>query len=272
MTSEAPQTSLRLLENGSIAHENMEVQMTHPAMLRQPLVFLLGMALAACQPAATESPKAPLEPPTGAGSGKNSAAVSDADALSNLLAVYAHSAKPNWEDFNAVEGVTWTTPEKLENPDGHPQNGFNRSGKLLLAGFSETDLPNGKSGAEADYTRGNEGESGITLNGTADHVTSIAVRKFYPDTDYSKVLGNQFSQGTNRAIASNCKLAEGTTTGEANYSRNEFFQISLADGAIVFAEGMVDREGGKYSPGSTTYFFYADEPIERIDSMKCTRT
>lgn len=192
--------------------------------------------------------------------------------LVNLLSTFVAVTAPSWDAFGTIPGVSWHDAEAAHNPDAKPENAYSRAGKLTLAGFGETDLPNGKTGPDADYVRGNEGESGVTLNGDSSQVTSIAVMKFYPDGDYRKVLDAQLEpEGKARQIATGCRLAEGTTTDEQNLARNEFFEITLPSGEVLFAEGTVDEEGGKYTPGSTTYFFYRSEPTDRIQSMQCER-
>ncbi len=239
---------------------------------------LLLMALCACQPSDTDATPAandisPLQQTPNSSSNRDMQGIKDMPALERLLSTYASATPASWDAFISVAGVEWTETEKTENPDAKPENAYNRSGKITLSGFAETDLPNGKTGPEADYVRGNEGESGVTLNGTAKRVTSIAVNKFYPDQDYRKVLENQIgTDGSVRAVATDCRLAEGTTSGEANASRNEFFELTLPNGSRLFAEGSVDANGGKYSPGSTTYFFYKEEPAERIEAMQCKRS
>lgn len=240
-------------------------------------ILLFSFALSGCKATDTEAPPAPdstqaqpskIETAEDTKEGKL-----EMSALANLLSTYASASNNGWDVFDAVPGVTWTEQGKVENPDAKPENAYSRSGKLLLTGFKETDIPNGKAGPDADYVRGNEGASGVTLNGTEERVTSIAVNKFYPDSNYLKVLEAQLGAGDFiQPITSSCLLAEGTTTGEANYARNQFFKLSLASGSTLFAEGTADEEGGKYSPGSTTYFFYKEEPSERISSMNCTRT
>lgn len=192
-------------------------------------------------------------------------------ALQNLIVAYATPPSPGWEAFGSIQGVAWNDQSATHDPDARPENAYSRSGKLTLAGFGETDLPNGKTGVDADYVRGNEGRAGLTLNGTKDQVTSIAVMKFYADQDYVKVLQAQFGAGSVQPITRTCRLAEGTSTGEANYARNAFFRVSLPGGRSAFAEASVDEEGAKYTPGSTTYFFYRSEPTERIQSMACER-
>ena len=193
-------------------------------------------------------------------------------ALELLLAAYASANPPSWTALDSLDGLTWTDASPIGNPDAKPENAYSRSGKLTLAGFGQTELPNGKTGPEADYVQGNEGESGVTLNGSVEQVTSIAVMKFYPDKDYRHVLMAQIGEGGSvRPIAAECRLAEGTTTNEPNFTRNAFFELTLSDGQTLFAEGTVDEEGGKYTPGSTTYFFYRSAPADRIESMQCKK-
>lgn len=198
--------------------------------------------------------------------------VSEMSPLEHLLAAYASIDSPAWSAFDDVQGVTWTDATRVENPDAKPENRYSRGGKLVLAGFGETELPNGKTGPEADYVPGNEGDSGVTLNGTEEQVTSIAVMKFYPDKDFARTLRAQLHDGASlQSIAGQCAFAEGSTTEEPNSTANTFFKLSLSDGSSIFAEATADEEGGKYTPGSTTYFFYRSEPTERIESMQCTR-
>lgn len=195
-------------------------------------------------------------------------------ALARLLTLYATAPSQRWSAFDArLEGIEWSDSAPVANPDTRPPETHSRSGRLVLAGFGDNDLPNGKTGPDADYERGNEGRSGVTLNGSADEVTSIAVMKFYPDADYAQVLRQQLgSQGQVRLIADQCALTEGTTTGEPDASSTRFFEITLPGAEKLYAEGGVDEDGGKYSPGSTTYFFYRSRPTERIASMQCKST
>lgn len=246
-----------------------------PLSAPRTCLLMLALALAGCR---AQAPTAPATP-TPATSPAATPAASAADTgtptpmtpLARLVARYATAPSPTWGTFeSAIEGVTWREPMATVNPDARADNAYSRSGTLVLEGFGENDLPNGKAGADADYERGNEGRSGVTLNGTAEEVTSIAVMKFYPDADYARVLARQFSTDTRiRAIAADCAVAEGSTTDEANTTRNAFYEIALPDGTTAYAEGSVDAEGGKYSPGSTTYFFYRSKPVERIGSMQC---
>lgn len=245
------------------------------------VALLIGLALpliSACDGNSSTGAAAPLESPekatAPAGTISTSAPTqgnSDMTALQNILAQYISANPLAWNAFDNIHGVSWQDHSPVENPDTQPIYSHSRSGRITLSGFAETDLPNGKAGPDADYEPGNEGESGITLNGTAEAVTSIAVMKFYPDRDYRAVLGKQFDQRTRiELIANRCRLAEGTNSDEPNMARNEFFKITLPSGAMVFAEGSVDEEGGKYSPGSTTYFFYRSKPDDRIESMQCS--
>lgn len=188
-------------------------------------------------------------------------------SLENLLTVYARS--PDWTAFEQVPGVTWDDAAPVENPDAKPAYSRYRGGKLLLTGFGQADLPNGKTGPDADYVRGNEGESGVTLNGDPNQVNSIAVMKFYPKQDYQQVLQAQLgASGSVRPIAGPCPIAEGSTTHEANTQHNWFYALTLGGGTL-YAEAYVDEEGGKYSPGSTTFLFYRSKPDDRIRSMQC---
>lgn len=245
------------------------------ALLTNALLVLV--VLAACRaPDADPTGHTALSPGTGSQAASQPPAQaqgkSDISPLANLISAYAASTSGSWETFGAIPGVTWRDAEPVHNLDAKPQNAYSRSGKLVLLGFGDADLPNGKTGPDSDYVRGNEGESGVTLNGSTSAVTSLAVTKFYPDADYREVLDAQLGPGgKTHLIASGCQLAEGTATNEQNSARNEFFAISLPSGETIFAEGTVDDESGKYSPGSTTYFLYKEEPAIRIDSMQCKR-
>ena len=186
--------------------------------------------------------------------------------LSKLVQTLSNHS--DWSRFSAVDGVQWFDAEPIADPDD--KNVLSRSGKLLLLGFGENDLPNGKVGADFDYVRGNEGESGVTLTGTAQSVDEIAVTKFYPDTDYANVLARQFDGAVRiEAVTSDCPIAYASRTNEQNTEKNAFYSLSLPSGETFYAEGSVIEDGGKYSPGNTVYRFYRDKPVERMEAMQC---
>ena len=186
--------------------------------------------------------------------------------LSKLVQTLSNHS--DWSRFSAVDGVQWFDAAPVADPDDGTV--LSRSGKFLLLGFGETDLPNGKVGADFDYVRGNEGESGVTLTGTAQSVDEIAVTKFYPDTDYAAVLARQFDGAVRiKAITTDCPIAFATRTNEQNTEKSAFFRISLPSGDTLYAEGSVIEDAGKYSPGKTVYRFYRDKPVERMEAMQC---
>lgn len=178
------------------------------------------------------------------------------------------STRSDWNSFFAVDGMQWFGAAPVADPDDGVV--LSRSSKLLLLGFGETDLPNGKVGADFDYVRGNEGESGVTLTGTAHSVDEIAVTKFYPDTDYTAVLARQFDGAVRiEAITADCPIAYASRTNEQNTEKNAFYRLSLPSGETLYAEGSVIEDGGKYSPGNTVYRFYRTKPVERMEAMHC---
>lgn len=186
--------------------------------------------------------------------------------LSKLVQTLSNHSE--WNRFSAVDGVQWFDAEPIADPDD--KNVLSRSGKLLLLGFGETDLPNGKVGADFDYVRGNEGESGVTLTGTAQSVDEIAVTKFYPDTDYAAVLARQFDGAVRiEAITIDCPIAYASRTDEQNTEKSAFFRISPPSGDTLYAEGSVIEDAGKYSPGNTVYRFYRNKPVQRMEAMHC---
>ncbi len=186
--------------------------------------------------------------------------------LSKLVQTLSNHS--DWSSFSAVDGVQWFDAAPVADPDDGTV--LSRSGKLLLLGFGETDLPNGKVGADFDYVRGNEGESGVTLTGTAQSVDEIAVTKFYPDTDYANVLARQFDGAVRiEAVTSDCPIAYASRTNEQNTEKNAFYSLSLPSGETFYAEGSVIEDGGKYSPGNTVYRFYRDKPVKRMEAMHC---
>lgn len=173
-----------------------------------------------------------------------------------------------WSRFDRAAGVQWRDPAPQDNPDANsPDNARYRSGNLLLAGFGVVEVPDGKLGAEAGTKQANEGEVGVTLNGTADQVRSVTLVKFYANEDYQQVLQRQFGPGaTVEPIAGQCELDYGTTA--ENTQANQFFKLGLTNAKIVYAEGYVD-DGGNQSPGTTTFEFTPNRPTQKIASMRC---
>lgn len=187
--------------------------------------------------------------------------------LAELLKTFLGAQGGNWSVYNAVQSITWRDQVPVAAAyAGSSDASHKREGELLLSGFAETDLPNGKVGAEAGSQRGNEGESGLTLFGTADAVLSLAVMKFYPSDDYSEILGKQFfGDVALQLIAENCG------DDESDPEARQFLRLHVPSAGTAYVEAYVDAEGGKYSPGSTTFEFYRTEPLDRIQRMKCKR-
>jgi hypothetical protein len=189
--------------------------------------------------------------------------------LENVLTVFAANHGSTWESFKTISGVQWRDPAPLENPDAKEAFASRyRTGNILLAGFGAVTMPDGKVGLAAGSKQDNEGDSGITLNGDARSVHSVAVMKFYPSEHYLGIIQRQLDAHAKVALmADQCRLDDGATT--ENTQKNAFYQIKLGEGALLYAEAYVDTEGGKYSPGSTTFVFYKDKPMKRISSMGC---
>lgn len=191
--------------------------------------------------------------------------------LQKLLTAF--DAQAGWDAYSDITGISWFDSKQSSSPEPDSNGSgtlYQRSGKMRLAGFSETDLPNGKVGADFDYVRGNEGESGVTLTGTAQSVDEIAVTKFYPDTDYAAVLARQFDGAVRiEAITTDCPIAYASRTDEQNTEKNAFYRLSLPSGELLYAEGSVIEDAGKYSPGNTVYRFYRNKPVQRMEAMHC---
>ncbi|NYE28503.1 hypothetical protein HDE78_001455 [Rhodanobacter sp. K2T2] len=189
--------------------------------------------------------------------------------LQNLLNVFSAQEAASWPSFDAVQGVQWRDPKPLENPDSTgPDMTHDRSGHLLLSGFGIVDVPDGKLGAEAGTKKDNEGNVGVTLNGNADTVQSVALLKFYPSDNTQDIIQRQLSMdATIQLIADQCALDYGTTA--TNMQKNAFFQVSLGTTTPIYAETYVDADGGNQGPGTTTFVFYRSKPTQRIAAMRC---
>lgn len=189
--------------------------------------------------------------------------------LRNLLSVFASHDPAAWGSFDHVPGVQWRDAKPLDNPDANsPDTSHYRSGNLLLTGFGTVDVPDGKTGAEAGTKKDNEGNVGVTLNGDATNVQSIALLKFYPSDNYAPIIQHQLDGAdTVTPIADHCALDYGTTA--ANTQKNAFYQIKLGT-ASVYAEAYVDEAGDNPGPGTTTFVFYRSKPTQRIAAMRCT--
>lgn len=184
-------------------------------------------------------------------------------ALRNILIALASPESASWITFDDVPGIKWRDMQPIA--DGH---GYSQAGNILLSGFDVKHLPNGKVGIAADSKEDNEGNSGITLNGSKSVVSSISIVKFYPSENYQKIVQWQLlAEDEIALLANNCLIDEISST--ANYQKNMFFKISLSNGHTLYFEAYVDEEGSKYNPGSTTFIFYRDKPSERISKMQC---
>jgi hypothetical protein len=189
--------------------------------------------------------------------------------LQNLLSVFASRKAAPWPSFDAVPGVHWRDTKPLENPDANSADEtVYRSGNLLLSGFGQVDVPDGKVGADAGIREDNEGDVGVTLNGNPSSVQSIALQKFYPSDNYTHILQQQFDTNAMlKPVAGQCALDYGTTA--VNTQKNAFYQITFDTTTSIYVEAYIDEDGGNQGPGFTTFIFTLSKPAQRIVAMQC---
>ncbi|WP_369662723.1 hypothetical protein [Variovorax sp. V15] len=241
--------------------------------LRALSACALVICLSACEPATP--PTSPATAPTTRTTATPAPSAPEqvkntASSLQTLLSVFAGQTAEDWSAFDNLSGVRWSDPKPLDNPDSvSPDATHYRGGDMLLAGFGEVDVPDGKVGAEAGIRKDNEGHVGVVLHGNANTVQSIALQKFYPSDDTKSILQRQFGgDATVTPIAGDCALDDGTSA--ANTQKNAFYELSIANVALpVFAETYVDEDGGNQGPGSTNFVFYRAKPQQRIARMHC---
>lgn len=188
------------------------------------------------------------------------------DEMTSLRSAITTLAAPNgaaWDTFDKVSGLSWRDPQPVASNEG-----YQRTGNILLVGFAVVRVPNGKVGVDADSIEDNEGNSGITLSGNVTEVHSLAVMKFYPSENYKDIIKQQLlAEDQLTLVADQC--ASGGAESDGISQKNMFYQIKLSTNQTLFLEAFVDEEGSKYSPGTTTFIFYRDKPIKRIAEMQC---
>jgi hypothetical protein len=173
-------------------------------------------------------------------------------ALNALLLVFAGETGAGWQAYDRVAGVDWRDSAAVETPEvADPDLRFSRSGRILLLGFDDTELPDSEDGLRA----GNEGESGLTLNGDAGRVHELVVVKFFPSEDCAAVLRAQSPQ------------ARVTLEAEADgAARTRFYRIEYAGMAPVHAETFIEEDAG---PGATYFVFRRSRPERRMSDLRC---
>jgi len=188
----------------------------------------------------------------------------EASPLSNLLETFVAVEGEQWATYNTASRVVWLDSSAVEYADGR----YARNGQLLLAGFGSNKIPNGKQGVGYATIEGNEGQSGVTLDGDAEQVQTVSVKKFHFTEEFEQVLKRQFDPTVVvKSIAHGCAPDE-----DAEMSgKNMFFEISLPHGSTVYAEAFLEA-GGKYSPGYTVFDFNRARPDARIKELGCQET
>jgi hypothetical protein len=181
--------------------------------------------------------------------------------LTNVLELFATDAGRQWRAYQHVNGVSWRAKQPEEYGDGK----FDLSGHLLLIGFGLKKLPNGKAGIEYAEIEGNEGQSGVTLNGTQKSVLTLSVKKFYFSENYEEVLRKQLPVDFNiRKIATHCRQR----TDASIDGSESFFEIKLPGLRYLYVEASLE-DGGKYAPGYTVFDFGRERPAEKIQQLEC---
>ena len=197
---------------------------------------------------------------------KNSEGTERMTSLYQVVSLLVAKNGTPWTSFDAVPGVQWREPSPQPNPDStSPENSNFRSGTLLLDGFGMVDVPDGNQGLDARVKKSNEGESGLTLNGDAQNVHLIAVKKFYVSPEYADVVKRQLPvTATVRLIAGDCRedMEGGIDT------QTKFYNVGL-DGHQLFLEAYIDDGEGSRGPGYTTFIFSKVKPDKKIKELQC---
>ncbi|WP_296224591.1 hypothetical protein [Ralstonia sp. UBA689] len=233
----------------------------------------LLVCLSACErsasPADSSGAAASTSAPSASAAPSPAPAKAAAASLHTLLRVFGGQRPAIWSAFDNMSGVHWDDPKPLDNPDTVSRDATHyRGGNMLLAGFDEVDVPDGKVGSEAGIKKDNEGHVGVVLNGNDSTVLSIVLEKFYQTDDTQSILQRQFgSDATIKLIAGSCTVDY--ITKARNLQKNAFYQINLPSTAIpLYAETFVD-DRGPLSPGVTIFEFTRARPEGRITDMQC---
>ncbi|QNH10806.1 hypothetical protein [Xanthomonas sp. SI] len=222
-----------------------------------PLVLATAL-LAACQPeqgsAAPSAAAAPAiaDPMPATPASAAVAPVSDdatpdrASSLRAALTVLAATQPPSWAQVKAISGLGALVPA-----DGVRIYPVAVRGKTTLAGFGEAPLPDGKVGADAGTRTGNEGEASVTFAGDAATALLLVVRKFYPSTDYAKVLRAQLRAGDR--VVRRDGVCDDSIPSPAPAAMEYWVALKDAERPLAVTASTVD--GGKNGPGYTDFEF-----------------
>lgn len=184
-------------------------------------------------------------------------------ALLGLLQALAAPSGGSWFGYDEVPQLHWQ--DRLPKELGGEQ--YARDGQLLLEGFGEIVVPNGRIGRDAGYVSAKEGSASVRLLGDAGAVNALEITKLGVSQDYSTTLRNQLPAGTRvELVAADCRSGDGP--GVRNDAASMFYRVVLPEGQALYAEGGV-RDGWRYAAAQTRFVFYRELPQERISRMHC---
>ncbi|WP_369935655.1 hypothetical protein [Xanthomonas tesorieronis] len=202
-------------------------------------------ASAAAAPAAANADPLPASPTNPAAAPAPDAATpAPASSLRAALTVLAAAQPPSWAQVKAIPGLGELVPA-----DGVRVYPVAVRGKTTLAGFGEAPLPDGKVGADAGTRMGNAGEASVTFAGDAATALLVVVRRFYPSTDYAKVLRAQL-RGGDRVVRRDGVCDDGSPSPAA---MEYWVALEGAERPLAVTASTVD--GGKNGPGYTDFEF-----------------
>ncbi|MBN6110936.1 hypothetical protein [Xanthomonas bonasiae] len=231
------------------------------AMTSKLLPFVLATALlAACQPeqgsvaaSAAAAPAAAIADPmpttpasAAVAPASGDATPAQASSLRAALTVLAAAQPPSWAQVKAIPGLGELAPA-----DGVRIYPVAVRGKTTLAGFGEAPLPDGKVGADAGTRTGNEGEASVTFAGDVATALLLVVRKFYPSTDYAKVLRAQLRAGDR--VVRRDGVCDDSIPSPAPAAMEYWVALEGAERPLAVTASTVD--GGNNGPGYTDFEF-----------------
>lgn len=191
-----------------------------------------------------------------------------------LIAFITNPTVSLWGDVNKIKSMSWFDKKsQLEKQINQPKDNIKaritKKGRLLLLGFSNNFVPNGKKGAEGGLEERNEGLVDITLNSEFSEnpsslgVSSINIYKYYPTKDHQILLHNQLSNNfTIKLISNNCEE-------DVNSTDIGFYQINYLNQQPFYAEIFSDEVEFRWTSGATSIYFYRQKPTKNIEEFHC---
>jgi hypothetical protein len=159
----------------------------------------------------------------------------------------------DWAEIRALSWIEWHEERPQPCLDtASPRHCRLLTGRLLLPGFEDVDLPGSQDDDVAGVRRANEGECSLNAFGDEKTVHEVVLVKYYPTDNVDGLMSRLLTEALQLQLI-------GSEGSSAEKAVEFLYRIRFEGSGAVYA-AVTNEEGGRRGPGFTTIVLSRNDP------------